>query len=469
MTVSTIMRLDEARKEADRPRVLLINPPIRTWAKPNCFPSGLATVHAFAKIAGFNVDIWDINGDEALRGDMQAVERELRKMKPYDVYAIGGLITQIAWVEDFIWRLNQASSHYYGVVLGGALATTAPEICKNLFEINLDTYSAYLHDALILGDGEVAFGRYLVDWRKGETKRIYSYVIDPCCQEMESIPHPQYYEWATLETYIRNPIGWLNVEKWEGGERSREEMRSLNIITARGCPYNCHFCSSHYLTLGNPPYYRPYPLDYIMTEIEGLQEHFDIEYFHMNDELAFTPRRAMEFCQALKEMHLTDIYWGGAVRLDKLAEANIHYMWWHGCRHLGTGIESGSPAMLKRMNKPMNLRRVLSNIRYAQKLDMDIQFTLLIGYPGETTATLKETYDFCESNGLTPEMVFFATAYPGTVLYELAKERKLITPENEWNYLRSLDEQGFAPVLNFTKLPTEELWAWHDKLMGVER
>lgn len=454
--------MEQKEKSPERKlKILLVNPPIRTWAKPNCFPTGIGLLHAFLEKLGYEVGILDVNGREDLRGDLTKTMEYIYDLPTYDVYGVGGLITTFSWVEDFLFSLPHYLAHKFNIVIGGALATTVPHLARIMFYRN--------NDALIRGDGELALVNYLQDLSMGTTQKSYEQVLTE--DELNTLPYPRYMAWETFETYVNNPIGWLNVAKWEGGDKFRRSLGSMNIISARGCPYDCHFCASHYLTCGNLPRYRVRSVEEVCGEIAWLYDFHDIRYIHFNDELAFTASRIREFCDELELWELDSrVYWGGAFRIDKLTIDVLQQMWKNQCRHIGTGLESGSPEMLRRMNKKFNLETAALNIETAKEIGFDTQFTLIVGYPGETMQTLKETEDFLVENSLAPETVFFATAYPGTHLYNYAFEKKLITKKTELDYVRMLGEQGEAPLLNFTKaLTNEDLETWAKHLKEVAK
>jgi radical SAM superfamily enzyme YgiQ (UPF0313 family) len=81
--------------------------------------------------------------------------------------------------------------------------------------------------------------------------------------------------------------------------------------------------------------------------------------------------------------------------------------------------------------------------------------SFIVGMPGETSGTIQETIDFCKSINLKPEVIFFATPYPGTELYDIALKTGKITDEEE--YLLSLGEQGEKVRVNFTEFSDREL------------
>lgn len=354
----------------------------------------------------------------------------------FDIYGVGGIITTyryVKWLCDLIKKYHP----YSKVVVGGALATTAWRII-----------APYLNcDHFIIGEGEYAIQNIV-----GLHDKI---LFQPVIQNLDELPLPDYENLPTLETYLKNPIGGLNVRKWVDGKPT-SNVKNVNIITARGCPYHCYFCTSHYLGRG----YRRRSLDKVLEEIELLKARYDVKYIHFTDELTFTtPSQTLSMARELAKLN---ILWGAPVRIDLLDEELMKVMSEAGCIHIGMGVESFSKQMLERMNKPMNLNQVKENLKKAQKIIQDVKYTLIIGFPGEDEASLKETLQGVKEVGLKPENVFYATPYPQTWLWEYALREGFIKDEEK--FLSNLGEQHELKV-NFTGLKDEELKDWRVKIL----
>jgi radical SAM superfamily enzyme YgiQ (UPF0313 family) len=87
----------------------------------------------------------------------------------------------------------------------------------------------------------------------------------------------------------------------------------------------------------------------------------------------------------------------------------------------------------------------------------------MIGTPGENGDTIRETIDFCKELDLTPEVIFFATPYPCTELYDMAMAQGKIKDEEQ--YILSLGEQGEQLVVNFTEFSNEELVSIQEEMI----
>lgn len=424
-------------------KVLLINPVVREWTLPNCVPSGLLYLSAVLAQRGHEVEILDWNG---LRWNESQVE-EYIKEADYELIGVGGIITTYKRVK---WILEVIKRHHPNTVtvVGGPLATSIPRII-------LEQTGA---DIVCIGEGELTIVELMENlnnlervagiWYK-HNGQIRVNASRELIKDLDSVPFPDYENLETIDVYARNPIGYLNRRKWIDGKPA-SSMKSLNIITARGCPFNCNFCFSKYL--GNK--YRVRSINNVIDEMELLIEKYGCEYIHFNDELSFTPQRTHAFCDALERRALK-VLWGMPFRIDLATKELLERMRECGCVHLSGGIESFSPEVLRAMNKRVNPHKVKRNLALAMDIIEDVDTSFILGYPSETRQTIQETIEVCKEINLVPNAIFFATPYPGTELYRIALERGLIKDEVE--FIESLGEQGEYPRVNFTDIPTEEL------------
>jgi radical SAM superfamily enzyme YgiQ (UPF0313 family) len=172
--------------------------------------------------------------------------------------------------------------------------------------------------------------------------------------------------------------------------------------------------------------------------------------------------------------------WGGTCRTNIVAddvlrarrEGRPHMLeqaYEVGMRQAGYGVESASPKILKAIDKSgQTLEKMEIAILETQRILGYADCSFMIGSPGETRDTVKETVDFCRKVGLKPEVFFFTTAYPATSFWQLALDtgliRKAVTGEKgpadddiiEQYFLR-LGEQGEEVRTNFSDLPDEEI------------
>jgi len=136
-------------------------------------------------------------------------------------------------------------------------------------------------------------------------------------------------------------------------------------------------------------------------------------------------------------------------------------------RQVGYGIESGSPTILKNIDKSgQTVEKMEIAVAETQRIMGYADCSFMIASPGETRETVQETVDFCRRVGLRPEVLFFTTAYPATSYWKLALDMGLIRKA-------VTGEKGPAEAVrtNFSDLPDEEIidlsW-WAINALGAQ-
>ncbi|MFH1369597.1 MAG: radical SAM protein [Elusimicrobiota bacterium] len=432
-------------------KVLLINPLIREWAKPNVFPIGLGYIAAVLLKAGHEVEVYDIN---ALRPSQKEVEEKL-KANDYDAVGITGIITiykYIKWLAVTLKKYHPDKK----IIIGGGVGSSIPDIMLRNNPVDVvcigegELTAVELMDALEHGKdlGSVK-GIYYKD-SKGS---IHNNGHREPIMDLDKIPLPAW-DLFPMDIYVKNPIGAPNRNKWNDGA-SDSDILSFNLCGARGCPYQCIYCYHDFMGVK----YRTRSPEYIISEIKTLYERHGITYFHFtDDEFVVKKDFVLKFCCLLNELSARigkKLTWGCAGRVNLMDEPMIIAMKDAGCLSIGYGIESGSQKMLDFIKKHVTVEQSKKAVRLTQKHLGWADCSFMIGYPGETMETLKATVDFCKELGLTPEVIFFLTPYPGTELYELALKKGKIKDEEE--YLLGLGEQGEKIRVNFTDFTDDEL------------
>lgn len=430
-------------------KILLINPPIREWAKPNCFPLGLGYITAVLEQEGHEVEVIDIN---AYRWTQAEVEERIKKAK-FDAVGIGAIVTVYKYVK---WLISTLKKYHpqKKVIVGGSVAASVP---KTLLERTAA-------DIAVMGEGEetarelfralekegdLAAVRGI--WFKDEKGGIQVTPPRPTIKDLDTLPLPAW-DLFPMDIYLRNPVGAPNRNKWVNG-KAVDNVLSMNLFATRGCPYKCIYCYHDFMGQG----YRNRSPQAVFDEMKRLYERYGVKYFHfVDDEFVMKKGFINEFCRLVRETNL-GFTWGCSGRANLMTEEMIATMANSGCVLIGYGIESGSQKMLDIMKKRVTVEQAKQAVRLTQKYIGWADCSFMIGIPGETRETIQETIDFCKELNLVPEVIFFATPYPGTELYELAKARNKIGDEEE--YILRLGEQGEQIMVNFTDFTDEELAA----------
>ena len=433
-------------------KLLLINPPIREWSLPNVFPSGLGYLAAVLQDRNpdWDIAVYDIN---ALRPAPDQLERCLAESDA-DVFGIGGLVTIYGTIKDLILTLRRLHPDRT-IVAGGSCATSVPHVMMDKTPV----------DILCIGEGEnttsemldALAGKRALDsvagiWYRDAAGDVRRTAPRSPITDLDALPFPDW-KMFPMDVYCENPIGAVNLNKWDDGSIASDDVhrRSMNVLSSRGCPYHCTFCYHDFMGVK----YRFRSADNIVAEIVELKNRYQVQYIHFIDDCFIINKKNVErFCDLMQRADM-GITWGCAGRVNIMTEEMIVRMRDAGCVFIGYGIESGSQTILDNIKKKVNVEQAKRAIRWTQKHLGWADCSFIAGLPGETRETVRETVEFCKELNLAPEVIFYATPYPRTTLYDIAMQQGKIPDEEA--YLLSLGEQGEKVRINFTDFSDQEL------------
>ncbi|MFX1284399.1 MAG: B12-binding domain-containing radical SAM protein [Promethearchaeota archaeon] len=231
---------------------------------------------------------------------------------------------------------------------------------------------------------------------------------------------------------------------------------ATSVITSRGCPFSCDFCS---VSAFYGAKWRPRSPEKIAEEIRFLRETMDIKATAFVDDLFFiSKKRVRRLVSALSK--IKDIYWGATTRADVGELELLTLMRKAGCRLVFVGVESGSQTILDQIRKRTTINQVERYFDNAKKAHMDTLASLSFGFPGETKQTIINTVTWV-INRLDPELALFtlATPYPGTEFYQKMLNKGMIKEHDYSKY------NLFHPITEITGISREEMkimtkWAY---------
>ena len=337
------------------------------------------------------------------------------------------------------------------VVLGGTYATSFPQ----------EALTDHI-DIVVRGEGEIPLlnllsGKPLEDI-KGILYRSEGKVMDnalaPLVENMDDLPFP-----------ARN---LLPMEKYfERSQRGEEKSaRSISITTTRGCPFRCEFCSLHNLENNYAKQWRARTPENVMAEIDSLKEQYgDVSFQFEDDNIMVDRNRAKELFRQLRGRKVKWSIHSG-VMINLLDEETIKLMKESGCEQLNIALESGNKKVIKAMNKPMNLEKAEEVVRLCVKYRVNVLAFLIVGYPGETKETFKETLKVLKKLrgfGLKRIAPFIINAHRGTVLFEKCKEK---------GYLRNIEEGAYSQsdmvCIETEDFKESDVWEWMDQVVRIQ-
>jgi len=454
-------------------RVVLIYPPVnfsRQSMKQIHPPLGIAYLAAVLKDV-CEVRVLDASvegyrneervGDRFLRYGLSfdEIERRIREMNP-DLVGISCIFSsQFQNTVEVALRAKKVNPDLITVV-GGSHPTFLAEECLRQGGI----------DFIVKGEGEFALRDLMEAIRKGrgvetipglawqEDGRYCESGIRPAAPNLDEIPFPAR-DLFPLDKYdrISSPMGSVY--------RQRPFM---NLITSRGCPYRCNFCSSTNFW-GNQ--YRVRSAGNVLLEMEELAGKYGVrEFKFFDDNLTADRGRAKEIFRGMIERNLK-VSWNtpNGVHLMNLDEEMLDLMKGSGCYELTLAIESGDPGVLRDIiHKPTDLAEVERVVKLIRKKGIDSSGFFVIGFPGETKEQIQRTFDFSRKLNLDRIMFFIANPLPGTELYRICLDKGYIDRNYRFDEIDYFEGRFSTPEWTYQELyQLRRNWFWQYNLGGL--
>jgi anaerobic magnesium-protoporphyrin IX monomethyl ester cyclase len=309
-------------------------------------------------------------------------------------------------------------------------------------------------DYAFVGEAEVTFPALL---EQIATRRLLNRVVDGT-------------EVSTLDD-ARFDFGTVELDSYT---RTVEGSRCATFLSARGCPYKCRFC----WTPNNFGAVRFHSAEYIRSHLEDLRNHRGIRAitFH-DDSFLASKERAFVIADMLCEM---DFAWRAECNLLHLKPDTCEKLATTGCKHILVGLETGSPTMLRAMRKPQNQAVIADGIRNAVEAGLIVRASLLVGFPGETWETVRESVAFLADLPFQEYSLYNFTPFPGTDPYvnpeqygiewisEDYEDFYLLKGHNEANYSYRTKDFGPEQLREWREYMVAELDASHTPSVVAE-
>lgn len=227
------------------------------------------------------------------------------------------------------------------------------------------------------------------------------------------------------------------------------------IVTSRGCTAGCTFCIKHvsyqYAVRIRSP-------KLIMEELWYLKK-LGINTVHMYADL-FTLNRdqVVELCQRMIDEKI-DMKWLCNSRVDYVDEEMLTLMGKAGCYFISWGLESGNEDVLRHARKGISLDKVKRALLWSKKAGINNWGYFIIGLPGETEASIRQTIDFAKQIPLDIALFHIAAPYPGTPFFFEVVKNNWFRPGTRWEQV-DMDKET---VLDYPDLPRERLMYWQKR------
>jgi radical SAM superfamily enzyme YgiQ (UPF0313 family) len=407
-----------------RPKVMLIFP--KSIYKNFSPPLGLAYLGAVLERKGCSVKIIDMSAP-FYEGDLESVINAVGLFKP-DIIGVSINTMLIKSAYQIIKTLPPDCAL---VVAGGPHTSILPhEVLENGF------------DVAVRGEGENAILQ-LTQYTEGLAPLENIRGISFRDSKGEIIDNPAQNFIENLDTLPFPAKHLFDKEKYSQNGSNLNSFGS--ILTSRGCPYSCIYCSKE--VYGGK--YRTRSANNIYQEIVHLYQNYDLTQINIvDDAFSLNTKKVEELCHLLKKSNL-GLQWNCTTRLDFIDDMLLKKMREAGCSNISYGIESGDPETLQKIKKNVTLDVALDGVKKTRKNGISVWTNFMLGFPWEKTKHIRNTLKFIQR--LKPYVhqivLYVPVPFPGTQLYEEYKEDYQL--ENWWlkrfhrRDLRQLEQMPF--------------------------
>lgn len=422
-------------------RVTLISPSIsesyglKRKLVPSYVPLGLAYLAAMLEKQDVQVNILDM-GAEGISTE------NLVDYLPSDTNIVGiTCATPTSYLAHRIAGIVKKELPDSWVILGGPHPSCLP----------LETVEDPNVDVVVIGEGEYTILEIVHAFDvKEELKKIKGIVTKingklvqtprrPLIQNLDELPFPAYH--------------LLPLKKYQYPFNVKRKPL-VNIISSRGCPFGCVYCSK--AVFGRT--FRPRNYVKVVDEIEYLVNKFGVKEIHFSDDVfTLDKKRAKMICDEILRRKI-DITWAipNGIRVDSIDKTLLKKMKKSGCYSVGLGIESGNQEILNRIKKGVTLREVRRAVRLLNEVGIEIWGYFMFGLPGDTEETMRDTIEFAKSLDLTLAKFHVAVPFPGTEFWSFLVENRYLKSTNFQSYAIHLD-----PVYEYPHLSSETILKYY--------
>jgi len=322
-----------------------------------------------------------------------------------DIVAIGSMTLNYARAKQILSILKDTFGDTCRYVIGGVHPTLRP------FEVFRETKV----DAVVVGESEQALSDIILGKDLTKIPGVYAgqeLIIRPgLIENLDVLPLPGYHLMPDFYKYLRPPGTFRGTWQKKG---------TIVLMSARGCPASCIFCSSH-LMFGRR--IRRRSVDNVIFEINYLLEKYGkTSFWFADDTFTYQKQWVYEFCDKIKPL---DIVWGCQARSDTITDELVIKLKDAGCLQVDLGVESGSDRVLKILSKGETSDQHRNALNTLKRHHVRSLATFIIGTPGETAEDVKLTKNLIKTTKPDVINVFYITPFPDTALYNLVEERGL--------------------------------------------
>jgi len=398
-------------------KIALINPSVPASLKKENL--GLAYLAATLNADGHSTRIMD-----EIAG--QDVESALDEFEP-DIVGISFMTMYALRAYELATRIKQKRG--LPVVFGGTHPSSLPE------------EAIQYGDCVIRGEAEWAFPKAL------QENRLEGIIDSPAPPDLDSLPMPSR-EQLDLDQYAG-----------VGDEIAGVRMRTLGMITSRGCPFRCEYC----INSTRETKLRFHSPERVIEELRFLVDRYNVQGIAFYDELMATHiDRFMDICEKIIQADLHHLKWECQIHARRIRPDMAELMKRAGCVQVNIGFESGSQRMLDRMQKDATVEHGYQAAETLHKAGLRVRGSFIVGTPGETPEDVEKTRKFIKKAKIDFSSIHYLTPYPGTAMWNQFGD-EILKSGAHWDKFTAGDPDTFNCN---NAMPPEEQKRLYEKLVA---
>ncbi|HSM55228.1 MAG TPA: radical SAM protein [Candidatus Sulfomarinibacteraceae bacterium] len=368
---------------------------------------GLLYISSHLKQCGFHVELFDSTFE-----NMATFARYVQAHRP----GVVGLYCNLMTKQNILRMITLCRDAGATVILGGPEPISYAE-----------HYLAAGANIIVAGEGEHTLQELLPHLARHGLNRLHEIRGIAYRHEKGHVartpPRPQIEDLSAQPWPDRQAIP---MQKYLDTWKTHHGVSSVSLITARGCPYTCTWCSH---TVFGYSHRRREPQD-VADEVAWIKERYDPDQlWYADDVFTIAHRWFARYAEALEQRNLR-IPFECISRADRLDEEVADTLAEMGCTRLWIGSESGSQRILDAMKRKADVQDVQRKTKMLQERGIQVGMFIMLGYEGEQIADIEATVAHLKE--ANPDVFLTTVAYPikGTPYYDEVRER--ITSDLGW-------------------------------------
>lgn len=365
-------------------------------------PLGILYISSHLKAQGFDVNVFDMTFS-----NLDTFQNFIERERP----SVVGIYSNMMTRRNIIPMIQVCKTNGCKVILGGPDSANYPE-----------NYLSHGADVVVIGEGEITLQELLKHFAKRNTddmRHINGIVYFDDADNLVRTAAREYLIDLDAQPFPDRSAIDLNkyIEVW----REHHGQGTVSLITARGCPYKCNWCS--HAVFGYT--HRRRSPENVVREVEFIQQEYKPDLlWYADDVFTINHRWLFAYAEALKTRGL-NIPFETISREDRLNEKVVKTLADMGCYRLWVGAESGSQRILDAMERQTDVKRVEEVVQLLKRYGIQTGMFIMLGYDGEDETDLQATVDMLKN--ANPDIFLTTVAYPikATPYFEKVSDRVL--------------------------------------------